>query len=84
MAQEDLAQAPHDILASYCVGNYLDPEDDVLQVIFKVPKITKYTITKQNLLLGVQWFQKLPVLIIYNSKMNYYLSILKLTPIKKM
>lgn len=36
LAQEDLGQAPHDVLASYCVGNYLDPEDDVLQVCLKL------------------------------------------------
>ncbi|XP_054270101.1 E3 ubiquitin-protein ligase HERC2 isoform X2 [Macrosteles quadrilineatus] len=33
LAQEDLAQAPHDILASCCVGNYLDPEEEVLQSV---------------------------------------------------
>lgn len=31
-AASDLAQAPQEILSAYFVGNYIDPDEDVLQV----------------------------------------------------
>lgn len=35
-AAADLAQAPQEILSAYFVGNYVDPDEDTLQVSFRL------------------------------------------------